>query len=98
MVIHLAVVVEHHQPLREMAGQHEFDGVVEELNARRDDHRLGLGENWSKLRHGRAGLQRHRYNTELGQRCVHNNVVRAVEAQDCDTVTPPDEVGVPCTG
>jgi len=51
------VVVEHHQPLREMAGEHEFDGIVEEVDARRDDHRLCLGGDGPQRSERCAGLE-----------------------------------------
>ena len=44
MVVHLRAVVEHDQPRGRVAGQHQFDGVVEIVDARGDHARLGLGD------------------------------------------------------
>ena len=92
MVVHLAVVVEHDQPLGEVAGQHEFDGVVEEVDARRDDHRLGLGGDRPQLGDRCAGLKGYRHRPEAQQRHVDGRVVDAGEAENRDAVTGPHRI------
>ena len=87
MVVHLAVVVEHDQPLGEVAGEHEFDGVVEEVDARRDDHRLGFGSDGPQLRDRRAGLKGDGHRPEAQQRHVDGRVVDAGETENRDAVT-----------
>jgi hypothetical protein len=57
VVVDLAVVVEHDQPLGKVTGQHEFDRVVEEIDTRQDGNGLGLCGDRPQLCDGCAGLK-----------------------------------------
>src|SRR5215217_7931835 len=93
LVIDLRVVVEDDDPRHVLDGQHQFDCVVEEVDARRNHHRLGLVYDGPQLREGRAGLHGHRDRAEPDQRDVDRRVVDAGEAEQRDAVTRAHIVG-----
>jgi hypothetical protein len=75
-----------------VAGQDEFDGVVEEVNARRDDRRFGLGGDGPQLGDRCAALKGHGYRAEAQQRHVDGRVVDAREPEKRDPITGPHRI------
>ena len=92
VVVDLRVVVEHHQALRRVGGEREFDGVGEVVDAGEDRDGLGLDEDRVQLRDGRAGLQRDGDGSGQGQGHVDDGVVGAGEAERGDAVAGVDGV------
>ncbi len=90
LVVDLGLEVEHHQPFWRGPRGDQLDGIVDVVDARRDQHRLGLGDDRPQLSLGRAGLQRHGHRAELRQGGVDDGVVDAGEPEDGDPVTGPD--------
>lgn len=97
-VVDLLAVVEDHHLGRTVAGECEFRGGVDMIDAGGDEHRFGLGHDRAQRLHGGAGLQRHRDRAELDQGEVDDGVVDAGESEDCDAVAGAHPVGVPRVG
>ena len=86
LVVHLGAVVEHDQPRRRVARQHQFDGVAEIVDARSEYARFGLCDDGPQLADRCAGLQRNGHRAQLDQRHVDGRVVHTREAQHTDAV------------
>ena len=98
VVVDLGVVVEHHQALRCVRGEREFDGVPEVVDAGDDRDRFGLDEDRVQLLHRSICLQRNRDGSGKRQRHIHDRVVGTGEPERCDTVAGPYRVVGQCVG
>ena len=98
VIVDLRQVVEHDQAIRRETGEDQLDGVVEVADARRDDRRLGLGDDRAQLGDRCARLQRHGNRAQSDQCDVDGRVVDAGEAHQCDAVAGPDRVVGQCIG
>ena len=79
-------ILEHHEARGPVTAEHDLDGVVEALDARREAAGLRVGDDSRERRNRSVRLQRHADRAEVRGRQVCDHVSRAGEAQDADEI------------